>query len=91
MLSWQGKFKTDHGGNDMLELNVSLFGVIVTVLLALLALAYGYGVLTQKVKSNRYDINKIANEFKDYQRENKNDHQAINLKLDTIIRNGQKG
>jgi len=75
----------------MLELNASLFGIIVTVLLALLALAYGYGVLTQKVKSNRYDINKIANEFKDYQQENKNDHQAIGLKLDTIIRNGQKG
>jgi len=75
----------------MLELNTPLFGVIVTVLLALLALAYGYGILTQKVKSNRFDIEKAFKTIERHQGETKADLSSINQKLDTVIRNGQKG
>jgi len=75
----------------MLELNAPLFGVIVTVLLALLALAYGYGILTQNVKSNRFDIEKAFKTIERHQGETKADLFSINQKLDTVIRNGQKG
>lgn len=40
-----------------MNVDVGLVAIAVTSLLALLAFSFGYGVLTQKVKGNRMDIN----------------------------------
>ena len=78
----------------------ALIGVLVTVLVALLGLSYGYGVLTNKVKSNRHDIEKqdkehkdtivqLRTEFRSYQNENKADHKEISEKLGKLLQ-GQR-
>ncbi len=69
-----------------MQIDAAIIGVVVTVLLALLGLAYGYGSLTNKVKGDRYDIEEIKKSFRDYQVDNKADHALITTKLDTIIR-----
>ena len=74
----------------------ALIGVLITVILSLLALSYGYGVLTNKVKANRHDIEKqdkehkdtilqLRAEFRSYQAENKADHKEISAKLDKLL------
>ena len=73
-----------------MQLDAAIIGVVVTGLLALLGLAYGYGALTQKVKANRCDITDIRAEFKSYQIDNKADHTLIFTKLDKIIQNGSR-
>ena len=73
-----------------MESGIALASIGVTVIIGLLVLAYGYGVLTQRTKSNRADINHIQEEFKEYRKDNKADHNLIFAKLDTIIKNGNK-
>jgi len=73
-----------------MQVDVAMVAILVTVFLAIIAVAFGYGVLTQKVKSNRIDINNVHEEFQTYRKENKQEHHEINSKLDTIIRNGHK-
>ena len=73
-----------------MQIDAAMIGVVVTVLLALIGMAYGYGILTQKVKSNRCDIADIWKEFKSYQIDNRQDHKEIFVKLDKIISNGKK-
>ena len=81
------------------EFDAALIGVIITVLIALLTMAYGYGVLSNKVKVNAKDIEKqevahkelitqIRCEFKAYQLNNREDHSMIFQKLDKILQNG---
>ncbi len=60
--------------------------IIITVLIALLALAYGYGILTQKVTSHALRQDSIKEEFKVYQTENKAEHKVIGDKLDCLLR-----
>jgi len=82
------------------EFDAALIGVIITGLMALLALAYGYGVLSNRVKGNSRDIEKqetahkeimsqIRCEFKAYQLNNREDHSMIFQKLDKILLNGK--
>jgi len=71
-----------------MELNMATIGVIITVLMSLLGLAYGYGALSTKVRFNRKDIDGMVDELRRYQRDNKDDHNLITAKLDQIIRNG---
>lgn len=65
----------------MIEIDASLVAILVTILGALIGVAFGYGSLTQKVKG-------VVEQFKNYQKENKDDHNMINNKLDRIIQNG---
>ena len=73
-----------------MQIDAALVGVLVTVLLAILGITFGYGVLTNKVSNNRKDINDIWDWLQNYQKENKSDHNQINSKLDNIIRNGAR-
>ena len=66
----------------------AVIGIVVSVLFALLGLAYGYGSLNARVKTNKFDIDTAFKDFKDYQRENKADHNNITGKLDKLISNG---
>ena len=86
----------------MLQIDAALAGVIVTILLGLMGLAYGYGSLNKEVGRIRKDTDKKDNEykevtaqiraeFKSYQIDNKGDHGKIFDKLDKIISNGKKG
>ena len=59
--------------------------------IALMGLAFGYGALTSRVRSNKGEIIDIWGAIKDFQKDNKSDHNALSTKLDTIIRNGKKG
>ena len=85
----------------MIQFDAALAGVIVTILLALMALAYGYGSINKEVRRIRTDtddetkdrkevITQIRAEFKSYQIDNKGDHSLIFSKLDKIIENGSK-
>ena len=69
--------------------DAAVFGIVVTVLFALLGLAYGYGSLQTRVKNNKFDIDVAFKDFKEYQKENKSDHNAITAKLDRILVNGR--
>lgn len=84
-----------------MQIDAALAGVIVTILLGLMALAYGYGSLNKEVGRIRKDTDKKDNEYKDitaqiraefksYQIDNKGDHKQITDKLDRIILNGKK-
>ena len=78
-----------------IQFDAALAGTIVTVLLALLGLAYGYGSLSNRVTTNAKDIDRnkteqaeicyqIRCEFKSYQLDNKGDHTMIFNKLEEI-------
>ena len=82
-----------------MQIDSALLAILITVLGAIIAIAYGYGILTQKVKSNRIDfdakvkqhdmdIADIYKNFKEYRDENKADHREMNTKLDKILQNG---
>jgi len=73
-----------------MQVDVALVATGITVFLALMALAYGYGILTNRVATNKENIGSVREEFKSYQDDNRSDHQQINEKLDRIIRNGSK-
>ena len=86
----------------MIQMDAAFAGVIVTVLLGLMALAYGYGSLNKEVKNIRKDSDKqddahketiaqIRAEFKAYQINNREDHSMIFQKLDKILQNGARG
>ena len=85
----------------MIQFDAALAGVVATILIALMALAYGYGSVDREVKRIRTDtdsetkdrkevIAQIRAEFKSYQIDNKGDHSLIFAKLDKIIENGSK-
>lgn len=60
-----------------MTVDTPLLGVIVTVLFAILGLAAAWGTLAQKVRGHEREI-------ETYRRENREDHQIINKKLDII-------
>lgn len=61
----------------MIQMDAPLAAIFVTILLALLGFAAAWGVLTEKVRNNRKDI-------ESNRRENRQDHQQIFAKLDDI-------
>jgi len=69
-------------------IDAAVIGIVVSVLFALLGLAFGYGSLHSRVNNNKFDIDTAFKDFKEYQRENKADHNLITAKLDKIIKNG---
>ena len=60
-------------------LDTGTVAILVTILLALLALSAAWGTLREKVKSIRYDIDKDR-------KDNREDHQRMFDKLDKIDR-----
>jgi hypothetical protein len=71
-----------------MQIDTAMVGVLITILLALLGFASWVGALHQKVKYNDQDNHSIRKEFKEYQAENKADHNLITSKLDKILQNG---
>ena len=56
-----------------MTLDISMVAVLVTILLALLGVVFGYGVLTNKVNVHTKDIDKLETAYK-----------SIDSKLDII-------
>ena len=63
--------------------DVGMVAILITILLALLAMAAAWGSLRERVKHNK---EAIASDRKT----NREDHQQIFEKLDQILRNGHK-
>lgn len=78
-----------------MTIDPGLAALIGTGALALIGVAFGYGMLTNRVKGNRLDINENKQNFRDdmqaFRDENTEGHRLIHEKLDTIIRNGRGG
>ena len=74
-----------------MQIDTAMVGIFVPVFLVIVGLAYGYGILTNKVKANRNDITDIQTEFREYKRDNKSDHTLIFGKLEEILKNGKRG
>lgn len=73
-----------------MTIDTSAVGIIITVLVALMGLAYGYGILTQKVLTMKVRQDTLREDFKAYLVENKSEHKAIGDKLDTLLLNGRR-
>jgi len=56
-----------------MTIDISMIAILVTILLALLGVVFGYGVLTNKVNVHAKDIEKLENSYKN-----------IDAKLDII-------
>ena len=65
--------------------SIRTVAVLVTIILALMALSFGYGVLNNKVSSNSGDIADIKSEIRAFIKESKVDRQIILDKLDDVI------
>ena len=85
-----------------MQIDLTLLGVYIPLILGLFGLAYGYGALNNRVKTYKQiederqkahsdDINDIWKHIDAFKRENKEDHKEMGIKLDTIIRNGKGG
>lgn len=48
----------------MIQVDTSMLAILVTVLISLVAFAFGYGILTNKVKNDRYDIEELKSCYK---------------------------
>ncbi len=68
----------------------ALLGMVITLLLAVIALGFWAGRTTEKIRNNRFDIEEQKEDFKTYQNYNREEHKSMIVKLDTIITNGSK-
>jgi len=64
-----------------MQLDVGMIAILITILLALLAMSAAWGALRERVKHNKEAIS-------DDRQTNREDHQQIFNKLDEILRNG---
>jgi len=64
--------------------DAAVIGIVVTVLFALMALAYRSGSLAKEVDQNKSNIITLFDKFSDSQKENKADHREIILKIDRL-------
>jgi len=68
----------------MINLDAGLAAIFVTVLIALISMGVAWGIVSERVKNNRIDIDKSH-------KENKADHSLIFTKLDEINRTIKNG
>jgi len=61
----------------MIQIDAAIVAIFVTVLIALLGLAVGWGTLRERVNNNRVQIEKSSEQ-------NRQDHKIIFEKLDSI-------
>lgn len=84
----------------VIEISSGAAALIAAVFLALMSVAFGYGILTNKVRNNREDLERsdkvhkeeirsMNDRFIRYETENKSEHREINTKLDKILLNGR--
>ena len=48
-----------------MQVDSATIAIVVTVLLSLIAFAFGYGILTNKVKNDHYDIEELKKCYRD--------------------------
>ncbi len=63
----------------MVQIDTAVFAILISVVLAIIALAVAWGALGQTVKRHDKEIDKLHNE-------NREDHRAIFNKLEEINR-----
>jgi len=68
----------------MVQIDAAIIGVIFTVLTTLLAMAFGYGQLTTRVKFNKDNVETLFDKFSKYQAENREDHDRILNRIDKM-------
>jgi len=63
----------------MIQIDAAIVAIFVTVLIALLGMAVGWGTLRERVSNNRKEIEKFS-------KQNREDHKAIFEMLNSIQR-----
>ena len=71
-----------------MTIDMAVLSVLITLMLAVLAGGFFLGKLTERVHSNRLEIEDNKEDARAYREENREEHKAIVVKLDKIIVNG---
>ena len=75
-------------GGISMTIDMALLSVLITLILAVLAGGYFLGKLTERVHSNRLEIDENKREAIAYRKENREEHAVIVSRLDRLISNG---
>ena len=73
-----------------MTIDLALLSVLITLILAVLAGGFFLGKLTERVRSNRLEIEQNKDEAKAYRLENREEHKVIVERLDKLILEGCK-
>lgn len=76
-----------------MEIDAGLVAVIITVLLAIIAMAVGWGTLRERLSNTREDVDSNRRQIEKNREANTSEHRLIFTKLDDIkdrIINGNK-
>jgi len=71
-----------------MTIDLAMLALLISLILAVLAGGVFIGRLSEKVRSNRLEIDANKEEAKAYRLENREEHKTIAVKLDRIIMNG---
>ena len=88
----------------MMTIDTALLAVFISIIITLVGVAFGYGMLTQKVKSTRSDLERECTARRISEDELKRVYEkidnklddicdrstALETKVDTLLRNGHK-
>lgn len=80
-----------------MDVDAGTAALIGSIFVAVVGVSFGYGILTNRVRTNKDNIDRAGREFRDYKedvrrrfdefvQDNKDDHRAIQERLDTIIK-----
>ena len=73
-----------------MTIDLALLSVLITLILAVLAGGFFLGKLTERVRSNRLEIEENKKDAIDYRKENREEHKVIVERLDKLILEGSK-
>ena len=71
-----------------MTIDLALLAIMISLILAVLAGGVFIGRLSEKVKSNRLEIEENKADAKAERRENREEHKTIVARLDKLITNG---
>ena len=71
-----------------MTIEVAMVALLVSLIMSVLGGGVWLGKLSEKVRHNRYNIEDQKSNMETYRKENREEHQAIISRLDTIITNG---
>ena len=72
-----------------MTIDTAVLGVLVSLIFSVLGGGYFLGRLTERVKSNRMEIEENKKDAAEYKKENKEAHADRNRKLDKLLLNGK--
>ena len=73
-----------------MTIDLALLSVLITLIMAVLVGGFFMGKLTERVRSNRLEIEQNKDEAKAYRLENREEHKVIVERLDKLILEGSK-